>query len=230
MNLNRANSFQLDWLLVFIYVGLVVFGYFNIVSAATGAEFTSYFDVSKPYGKQLIFIGAAFISIVFILAVDAKFYERFASIIFLFSMSTLIGLFLFGKNINGALSWYDIGGFTLQPSEFAKFATALALAKYMSSRTFKFRDLQDKIKMGLLLGLPILLILLQNDTGSMLAYTAFFLMFYREGMSGWILVVGVSAAVLFILALLVSVEVIVGLTLIVIAIVIANYISDYKRI
>ncbi|MAR98460.1 MAG: rod shape-determining protein RodA, partial [Formosa sp.] len=146
MNLNRANNFQLDWLLVFIYVGLVVFGYFNIVSAATGAEFTSYFDVSKPYGKQLIFIGAAFISIVFILAVDAKFYERFASIIFLFSMSTLIGLFLFGKNVNGALSWYHIGGVTLQPSEFAKFATALALAKYVSDLQTNIKEVRHQIR------------------------------------------------------------------------------------
>ena len=80
---------------------------------------------------------------------------------------------IFGETKHGAKSWFDFGVFGFQPAEFAKFATALALAKYMSSRTFKFRDLQDKIKMGLLLGLPILLILLQNDTGSMLAYTAF---------------------------------------------------------
>ena len=190
MNLNRANSFQLDWLLVFIYVGLVVFGYFNIVSAATGAEFTSYFDVSKPYGKQLIFIGAAFISIVFILAVDAKFYERFASIIFLFSMSTLIGLFLFGKNVNGALSWYDIGGFTLQPSEFAKFATSLALAKYVSDLQTNIKEVRHQIRASLIILIPAALILLQNDAGSTLVFIALIFVLYREGIPDKYILIG----------------------------------------
>ena len=190
MNLNRANSFQLDWLLVFIYVGSVVFGYFNIVSAATGAEFTSFFDVSKPYGKQLIFIGAAFISIVFILAVDAKFYERFASIIFLFSMSTLIGLFLFGKNVNGALSWYNIGGFTLQPSEFAKFATALALAKYVSDLQTNIKEVKHQIRASLIILIPAALILLQNDAGSTLIFIALIFVLYREGIPDKYILIG----------------------------------------
>ena len=132
MNLNRAHSFQLDWLVVLIYLTLVLFGYFNIVSAATDGAFISYFDWSTPYGKQAVFIGLSLISIVLILSIDAKFYERFASIIYLLSVMTLVGLFLFGKKVNGALSWYEIGGATLQPSEFAKCATALALAKYIS--------------------------------------------------------------------------------------------------
>ena len=139
MNLNRANSFQLDWLVVLIYLALVLFGYFNIVSAATAGEFSSYFDLTQPYGKQSVFIGLSLVSIVLILSIDAKFYERFASVIYLASMVVLAGLFIFGKKINGAMSWYEIGGMTLQPSEFAKFATALAVAKYVS-------DLQTNIK------------------------------------------------------------------------------------
>jgi len=81
MNLNRANSFQLDWLVVLIYLVLVLFGYFNIVSAATAGEFSSYFDLTQPYGKQSVFIGLSLVSIVLILSIDAKFYERFASVI-----------------------------------------------------------------------------------------------------------------------------------------------------
>ena len=119
MNLNRAHSFQLDWMVVMIYFALVLFGYFNIVSASTDGAFTSYFDLSEPYGKQTVFIGLSIISIVLILSIDAKFYERFASIIYLISMIVLAGLFVFGKKVNGAMSWYEIGGATLQPSEFA---------------------------------------------------------------------------------------------------------------
>ena len=113
MNINRANSFQLDWTSVLIYMALVLFGYFNIVSASTGLEFTSYWDLSKPYGKQLVFIGVALVSIVFILALDTKFYERFSSIIYTLAILGLLGLFVFGKKVNGALSWYEIGGITL---------------------------------------------------------------------------------------------------------------------
>lgn len=84
MNLNRVHSFQLDWIIVLIYLALVVFGYFNILSASTDGAFTSYFDLSEPYGKQSVFIGLSLISIVLILSIDAKFYERFASIIYLY--------------------------------------------------------------------------------------------------------------------------------------------------
>jgi len=220
---------KVDWMLVLTYLALVLMGWFSIYAATyqEGQSFT--ISLYQNYGRQMMWIGICLMIAFFILILDSKFFTNFALPIYVFMMLLLLIVLLFGQEVKGAKAWLVIGSIKLQPAEFAKFATALALAKYMSSRTFKFRDLQDKIKMGLLLGLPILLILLQNDTGSMLAYTAFFLMFYREGMSGWILVVGVSAAVLFILALLVSVEVIVGLTLIVIAIVIANYISDYKR-
>ena len=146
MNLNRSNSFQLDWVAVIIFTALVVFGYFNILSASAAGEFTSYFDISKPYGKQLIFILSSIVLILLILAVDAKFYERFASIIYIGSLLSLAGLFIAGKQINGAISWYDFGGITLQPSEFAKFATTLALAKYVSDMQTNIRDLKDQIR------------------------------------------------------------------------------------
>lgn len=181
MNLNRVHSFQLDWLVVFIYLALVLFGYFNIVSAATDGAFASYFDLSAPYGKQAAFIGLSLILIVLILSIDAKFYERFASVIYLFSVIGLAGLFLFGKKVNGALSWYEIGGATLQPSEFAKFATALALAKYISDLQTNIKNSKDQLQAALIVAVPASLILLQNDAGSTLVFTGLVFVFYREG-------------------------------------------------
>jgi len=196
MNLNRANSFQLDWMAVIIFTALVVFGYFNILSASAAGEFTSYFDISKPYGKQLLFILSSIVLIILILSVDAKFYERFASIIYLGSILSLIGLFIFGKQINGAISWYDFGGMTLQPSEFAKFATALALAKYISDLQTNIKEQKDQIRAAFLVGIPAGLILLQNDAGSTLVFGSLFFVFYREGIPQYYLLFAVFVAFL----------------------------------
>ena len=192
MNFNRANSFQLDWTTVLIYMALVLFGYFNIVSASTGVEFTSYWDLSKPYGKQLVFIGIALVSIVFILAVDTKFYERFSSIIYTVAILGLLGLFLFGKKVNGALSWYEIGGITLQPSEFAKFATALALAKYVSDLQTNVKEIGHQIRASIIILIPAVLIIFQNDAGSTLVYIALIFVLYREGIPQKYLLIGFS--------------------------------------
>ena len=196
MKLNRTNSFQLDWVAVLIFTVLVVFGYFNILSASAAGEFTSYFDISKPYGKQLIFILSSIVLIILILSVDAKFYERFASIIYLGSLISLAGLFIFGKQINGAISWYDFGGMTLQPSEFAKFATALALAKYISDLQTNIKERKDQIRAAILVGIPAGLILLQNDAGSTLVFGSLFFVFYREGIPQYYLLFVVFVAFL----------------------------------
>ena len=196
MNLNRANSFQLDWLVVLIYLALVMFGYFNIVSAATDGAFSSYFDLSAPYGKQTVFIGLSLISIVLILSIDAKFYERFASIIYLLSLAALAGLFLFGKKVNGALSWYEIGGATSQPSEFAKFATALAVAKYVSDLQTNIKNSKDQLQAVLIVAVPAILILLQNDAGSTLVFAGLIFVFYREGIPQKYILFGTTVLVI----------------------------------
>ncbi|CAI8233457.1 MAG: Peptidoglycan glycosyltransferase MrdB [Formosa sp. Hel1_33_131] len=201
MNLNRSNSFQLDWVTVIIFMALVVFGYFNILSASAAGEFTSYFDITKPYGKQLIFILCSIILIILILSVDAKFYERFASIIYIGSLLSLAGLFIAGKQINGATSWYDFGGITLQPSEFAKFATILALAKYISDLQTNIRDKKDQVKAAILVSIPAFLILLQNDAGSTLVFGSLFFVFYREGIPQYYLLFGMFVAILAIATL-----------------------------
>ena len=201
MNLNRANSFQLDWVVVMIYLALVLFGYFNILSASTDGAFNSYFDLSEPYGKQSVFIGLSLISIVLILSIDAKFYERFASIIYLLSLVALAGLFVFGKKVNGALSWYEIGGATLQPSEFVKFTTALAVAKYMSDLQTNIKDSMDQFRAALIVAVPAVLILLQNDAGSTLVFAGLIFVFYREGIPQKYILFGASLLIITIATL-----------------------------
>jgi rod shape determining protein RodA len=182
MSRETDRYFKFDWLSILLFFLLVAFGWLNIMSASHTGEITNYFDFSQPYGKQLVFIGLTFVLIVFILSIDTKFYERFSSIIYIISMLSLLGLFLFGKNVNGATSWYGIGSMTIQPSEFAKAATALAVAKYISDLNTDIRTFKDQIRTFAILFIPAFLILLQKDAGSTLVYGSFFFVLYREGL------------------------------------------------
>lgn len=176
------RSFKFDWITILIFLVLVAFGWLNIFSASSTGDVTNIFDLSQPYGKQLLFIILTFVLIVIIFSLEAKFYERFSSIIYIASILSLIGLFIFGKTVSGATSWYGIGGMTFQPSEFAKAATALAVAKYVSDLQTNIKDYKDLIKTCILIFIPAFLILLQNDTGSTVVYAAFFFVLYREGL------------------------------------------------
>jgi len=197
----NQRRFKFDWITIILFLALVGFGYINILSASHFGEITSYFDTSQLYGKQLIFIGLSLALIVLILSFEAKFYERFASIIYVVAILALIGLFVFGKDVNGARSWYGIGSMTIQPSEFAKFATALAVAKYISDLQTNMKTLKDQIRVAAIIFTPALLILLQNDAGSTMVYLAFFFVFYREGLQQIYLIVAVSLLVLAVLSL-----------------------------
>lgn len=197
----NQRRFKFDWIIIILFLLLVGFGYLNILSASHVGEITSYFDTNQLYGKHLIFIGLTFVLIVFILSFEAKFYERFASIIYLIAILALIGLFFFGKDVNGARSWYGIGSMTIQPSEFAKFATALAVAKYISDLQTNMKTLKDQIRVTAIILTPALLILLQNDAGSTIVYLAFFFVFYREGLQQIYLIVAISLIILAVLAL-----------------------------
>ena len=183
--------FKFDWITIILFLLLVGFGYLNILSASHTGDIIDYFNFSEPYGKQLLFIFLGFGLIVVILAVDAKFYERFSSAIYIVSILSLVGLFFFGKNVNGATSWYAIGEMTLQPSEFVKVATALAVAKYISSLNTNINTLKNQISTLAIIILPAFLILLQNDAGSSLVYACFFFVLYREGLPKHYLKLGV---------------------------------------
>ncbi len=195
------RHFKFDWITIILFLLLVGFGYLNILSASHSGSNIDYLDFSQPYGKQLIFIFLTFGLIVVLLAVDAKFYERFSSIIYIVSMLSLVGLFIFGKNVNGATSWYAIGGMTIQPSEFAKMATALAVAKYISDLNTNVKNLADQIKTLIIIAIPAILVLLQNDTGSTIVYGAFFFVLYREGLPKYYLTIGIFIILVSILSL-----------------------------
>jgi len=215
---------RLDWATVFIYLFLVFFGWFNIYAAVYNEEHSSIFDMSQRYGKQLLWIAVAFVLIVIIFILDGKIYEILAYPIYLFAILMLIAVLLFGIKVNAARSWFEIGSFRIQPAEFAKLATALAIARLMSIYDFKVNKLADMAKVGVLIIIPFGLIILQNDTGSALVYAAFLIVLYREGLSPWYLIIVLLFAVLFILALVTNLLIIFSaLPLLAIIIIHASY-------
>jgi len=201
MSPDRNRNYNFDWISIILFLLLVLFGWVNILSASHSGEVTSYFDLSQPYGKQAVFIIISFVLIILTLSVEAKFYERFSSLIYLLSLASLLGLFLFGKTVSGATSWYAIGSFTIQPSEFAKVATSLAVAKYISDLQTNIKTLKDQLRLFAIIGIPAFLILLQNDAGSTIVYATFFFVFYREGLPQWYLLVAVFLILVSVLTL-----------------------------
>lgn len=214
---NQSVSNNIDWITISLYVALVTLGWMTIYSADMTPNSAYYFDFNQNYGKQLIFIAFTVLLIIVILTIDAKFYERFASVLFGSSLLLLAGLFLFGKTIAGQRCWYAIGGFTLQPSEFAKAATALALAKYLSDPQINLKNLNHQILALLIMGLPILLILPQPDPGSALIFMMFILVLNREGLPTWYLWSGFGAVVLFVMSLLLKPQYVILISLILVA-------------
>jgi len=188
-------------MLIIFYFALIFLGWINIYSVTITEDPINLINFSTEYGKQLIWIGLSFPIIILILLFEAKFYEQYASIIFLISLISLAGLFVFGKNINGATSWYNFGIFGLQPSEFAKAATALAIAKLVSDKQFNLKKWNTQLQAFLILFIPAVLITLQPDPGSALVYTAFIFVFYREGLPAYYITIGFVAVILFTITL-----------------------------
>ena len=216
---NQSVKSNLDWLSVIIYTALLIMGWLNIYSSSLPIETSNVFDFSEFYGKQLLFIIFTVPLIIVILSVDGKFYEKYATIIFAISLVLLAGLFLFGKTIAGQRCWYAIGSFTIQPSEFAKTATALALAKYLSDVQVNLKEPIRQVQALLIVFLPIMLILPQPDPGSALIYTIFLIVLYREGLPAWYIWTGFIAIVLFMMALVLEPGIIILIAAVVTAIV-----------
>lgn len=193
-----------DWLTVLLYMILVFMGWINIYAAVFNEDHYSIIDISQKYGKQLLWIFASIAIIIIIFIIDSKFFSFFSFLIYGAVILILIAVLLFGREVHGARSWFEIGQFRLQPSEFAKFATCLALARYLSTYNFKLHKFRSIITIGAIMFAPAFLILLQNDTGSALVYGSLILVLYREGLSGTILLMGVLVAVLFIVSLVVD--------------------------
>lgn len=200
---NQSVTNNIDWISVAIYITLVIMGWLNIYSSSlsTVVGETSIFDFTQIYGKQFLFILLTIPIIFVVLSVEAKFYEKYSIILFAISLLSLAGLFAFGKTIAGQRCWYGFGSFTLQPSEFAKAATALAISKYLSDVQVNLKDVNRQIQALLVIFLPVMLILPQPDPGSALIYSIFFVVLFREGLPGWYLMTGFIAIVLFVLTL-----------------------------
>lgn len=201
MKSNEENSLTvggLDWITILVYTVLVLMGWVNIYAAVYDEAHSSIFDISQRYGMQLIWIGVSAFIAISILLIDDKYYHILAYPLYWFSILVLIGVLLFGKEVNGAKSWL----FGIQPSEFVKFTTALALARYMSSYSFDIRNLKHLLHVAILLGLPVLIVMLQNDTGSALVFGSFLFMLYREGFNGWVYVALLMIISLFIFSFL----------------------------
>lgn len=213
----------IDPWLVGLYVVLVLLGWMNIYAAVYNEEHKSIFDISQNYGKQMIWILSSFFLAFMVMVIDGKFYAAFSYPIYIFIMLLLVATIGLARDINGQKAWIEIGGFQIQAAEFAKFAANLALAKYLSQLNIKMEDFDTKVKAGLIIFLPFILILLQNDTGSALVFTSFIFVLYREGLSGNILLFGAGVGVLAILSLLfpkeyvlIAIGVIIGIFLLII--------------
>ena len=220
--------FGIDWLLVLFFTLLVGFGWINIYAASYTDENIQAFDFSSKYGKQLLWILFSIPLIILILFINAKFYQRFSSIFFILSLLTLIGLFIFGTEVNGARSWYRFGSVSIQPSEFAKTFTALGLAKLMSDRKYNLSILKNQIKAFIIIFLPALLIAL-HDPGSAIIYLAFFFVLNREGLTLAYIIFGALSIVLFIATIIAGVKVIISSLYILITIYIIYCIYRDKR-
>ena len=203
---SRSNNLlaNIDWVSILLYLLLVLIGWLNIYAAVYDENHSSIFDISQKYGKQLIWIGAAFVLAFLVLLTDSKFFTTFSMVIYGIMIFLLIAVLFFGTETKGARSWFEVGDFRIQPAEFAKFATNLAIAYVMSRHNFKVMRFSSLLTIGLILALPSGLIILQNDTGSALVYSSFILVLFREGLHGSILLLCFVAAAIFIMALLYS--------------------------
>ncbi|MGD9977128.1 MAG: rod shape-determining protein RodA [Bacteroidales bacterium] len=192
---------NLDWTTIFIYIILVMMGWMNIYAAVYSEEHSSILDFGQRYGKQLIWIVFAFAIAATIMLSNSRLYVVFAYLIYGIVIGLLLVTLVSGKVVNASKSWIQVGSFGIQPAEFAKLATALALAKFMSPYGFKLNTLTSYIKVGLIIAVPAGIILLQNDTGSALVFGAFIIILYREGLPGWILAFLMFLVGLFIVTL-----------------------------
>jgi rod shape determining protein RodA len=216
---NQSLTNNIDWVCISIYTALVLMGWLNIYSSSLSST-------DGTAEKQFIFIVLTIPLIFILLYVEGKFYEKYASIIYGISLLSLVGLFAFGKTIAGQRCWYGIGSFTLQPSEFAKAATALALAKFLSDSQINLKNVNRQIQALAIVFLPVMLILPQPDPGSALIYSIFIIVLYREGLPSWYVLTGFVAILLFVLTLVLQPQYVILLALL--AIVFIHYKSRLR--
>jgi len=201
----RVNVWnEIDKISIFLYLLMVIMGWVNIYAAVYNEEYKDIFDLSQRYGKQFIWILAAIIMAIFVVIIDNRFYLFFASFVYALLIFLLMLVLVIGKEVNGARSWFEFGPVNLQPSEFAKFATSLALANFLNNHYQELRKAKVIITAVALILLPALLIAMQPDMGTTIIFFSFLIVLFREGMSMYIFVSGLLMLVLFLLTLLIN--------------------------
>lgn len=198
---NKTIIGKIDIWLLLIYLALVTIGFLSIYAAAYNDDCPHIYDLTQNYGKQLLFIGVSLVVGYIILLIDAKFFNTFAFVFYALSILCLILVLLVGSKISGSTSWIQLGPVSFQPSEFAKFGTALALAHYLGKLDTDTRNRKTQLTAYAIVMFPMLFVLAQGDAGSALVFFTFLLVLYREGMGGKLLITGVAAIVLFVLTL-----------------------------
>ena len=228
---SAKNIFDnIDNVSILLYGILLFLGIVNIYASQHNADTSFAFDLSSRYGKQILFAGVAAFIAFLIVIVDWKFFYSLTYLLYAVVILLLIGVLFRGAMTGGATSWFELGPFKFQPSEFAKFATALAVAKYYNNIHSKYISLQDKLKTYGIILLPFLLIILQNDLGTAIVFSAFILVLYREGLSGNILIFGLIIATLFALTLLIEKTILISIIISIVLLVIIIYKKTKKNI
>ena len=221
---------NIDGLSILLYSFLVLFGIINIYASQYNDDSTFMLDLSSRYGKQMFFSGISFFVGFIILIIDWKFFYSMTYIFYFLIILLLIGVLFQGAITGGASSWFELGLFKFQPSEFAKFITALALAKYYNNLNSKNISFRDRLKIYAVIIIPFLLIILQNDLGTAIVFSAFILVLYREGLSGNILIFGLIIATLFALTLLIEKTILISIIISIVLLVIIIYKKTKKNI
>lgn len=207
--MSRQKSFlsNIDWLVVFLYLILLAVGWFNIyASGYDPVQDQSILDFSADSGKQLIWIGTSVILIILILILDFRIYESVAPLLYIIFIILLIAVVIVGKETNGAKAWFQFGAFRLQPSELTKFATALLLARYVSTYGVKLTIFKNQMVAFAIMLFPVALIMLQPDLGSALIFFSFILPIFREGLPPIYLITGLSVIVIGTLTIILPIE------------------------
>lgn len=195
---------NIDWTTILTYLALVIIGWISIYSAVYDEAHKSIFDLDARYGKQLVWIGVSLLIALFILVIDPKFFSQTSYLWYGVFIVMLLAVLAVGSETKGAKSWFGVGDFGIQPSEFAKATTALALAKILSGIDVDMKNLKTKFAAITIVAIPMLLVLLQNDTGSALVFLVFVLVLFREGLSLSVLIFGAAMAILFVLSLVLN--------------------------
>ncbi|MCS7073649.1 MAG: rod shape-determining protein RodA [Bacteroidia bacterium] len=214
MSSPQRGTLKIDWLIVGLYTMFVILGWLNVYAASSkDIDFGSrVFDFSTIYGKQLIWVLSSGLLAAVIIALDSKFLEFISYGVYGLAIIGLIAVMIFGQEVNGAKSWFEVGTVRIQPTEFAKIGTAMAIAKFMSGYNFSIDSFQQRLIAIAIILLPALLIIKQHDTGSALVFSSFLLVFFREGMSPVYLIVIAALAVLSIMSLTLNPWIVIGIT------------------